>query len=116
MIHDLSTQEGRNKYADAMSKPYPIKMYASKMFNNIKMYKTASLNPRDIWEDFMEHDYNVEVKNDKARVWSNNPFVKKPSRFCKLRCVQQLSGNMRVYQLTVNGYQAFFKIAHIIRD
>jgi len=96
---------------------YPIKMYASKMFKNIFMYKTKDLNSNEKWEDFLEHDYDVEVKGDKARVHSNNPFVRKPSRFCKLRLIEKTpNSNKSLYQLTVNGKQAFFRIAHNINN
>lgn len=97
---------------------YPTKMYSSKMFKNIPMFKRADLSSHNDgqWVGILEDQYDVEVINDKARVYSNNPFNHKPSRFCKLRLVQKISNsNMRVYQLTVNGQQAFFKIAHIIR-
>ena len=97
---------------------YPIKMQATKMFKNIDMFKRKDVSPHceGQWNGVFEDEYNVEVKNDKARVHSNNPFNHKPSRYCKLNLVQVLSNsNMRVYQLTVNGQQAFFKIAHIIR-
>ena len=83
------------------------------------MFKTADLNSHNDgqWTGILEDQYDVEVRQDnKARVYSNNPFAHKPSRFCKLRFIrQEKDSNMRVYQLTVNGCQAFFKIAHIIR-
>lgn len=98
---------------------YPIKMYESKMFKNIPMFKRPDISSHNDgqWNGFMETQYDVEVRSDnKARVFSNNPFNHKPSRFCKLKLVQVLSNtNMRVYQLTVNGQQAFFKIAYIIK-
>lgn len=101
MIHDLSTQKGRNAYAEAMS---------TKKFNHIPMFKDSCLTKS--WAGFMEDDWMVEVKGDKARVYSNSPFVKKPSRFAKLIPIGK-EGNLRVYQLTVNGNKAFFKIAYI---
>lgn len=97
---------------------YPIKMQATKMFNDIDLFKRKDLSPHcdGSWKAPFEDEFNIEVKNDKARVYSNNPFAKKPSRFCNLNLVQQVpNSNMRIFQLTVNGKQVFFKIAHIIR-
>jgi hypothetical protein len=81
-----------------------------KKFNHIPMFKDGQLTKS--WAGFMEDDWDVEVKNDKARVFSNSPFAKKPSRFAKLTPIRK-EGNLRVYQLRVNGQKAFFKIAHI---
>ena len=97
---------------------YPQKMYSSKMFKNIPMFKRADLSPYcdGEWKGMFEDEFDVEVINDKARVYSNNPFNHKPSRFCKLKLIrEEKDSNMRVFQLIVNGQKAFFKIAHIIR-
>lgn len=80
-------------------------------FNHIPMFKDSNLTQS--WAGFMEDDWDVETKGNKARVYSNSPFAHKPSRFSKLRLVGQ-EGNKRIYQLTVNGNQAFFKIAYKI--
>jgi hypothetical protein len=81
-----------------------------KTFKHIPMFQDAKLTKS--WSGFMEDDWDVEVKNDKARVFSNSPFAKKPSRFAKLTPIDKV-GNLRIYKLTVNGQKAFFKIAHI---
>jgi hypothetical protein len=82
-----------------------------KKFNHVPMFKDAKLTQS--WAGFFEDDWNVEVKGDKARVTSNNPFAKgKWSRFAKLVPIGKV-GNKRVYKLTVNGNKVFFKIAYI---
>ena len=93
---------------------YSIKMYQSKMFKHITMYKTIHLD--ETWEGSMEDDWDVEVKDDKARVYSNSPFAKNPSRFNKLTYMGKTDGNLRIYKLTVNGCTAFFKIAYILPE
>lgn len=80
-----------------------------KKFNNIPMFKDKQLTKS--WAGFMEDNWHVETRGAKARVFSNSPFAKKPSRFAKLNFVKK-EGNMRVYWLRVNGCITFFKIAY----
>ena len=88
-----------------------------KKFNHIDMFKTADCTPHNNgqWIGAFEDEYHLEVKGDKARVFSNNPFNHRPSRWNKMRFIKKVKdSNKSIFQLTVNGCQAFFKIAHSI--
>ena len=85
-----------------------------KKFNNIMMYKDSSLYRT--WEAPFEDNWDVEVKGDMARVYSNNPWAHKPSAYRKLKFIRKVKdSNKSVFRLTVNGQKAFFVIALNIR-
>lgn len=93
-----------------MSKPTT----ETKKYKNIDMFKRADVSPHNdgCWKVPFEDEFDIEVKGNKARVYSNNPWAKKPSRYCKLTKVKDVpNSNKSVFQLTVNGCQAFFTIA-----
>lgn len=62
----------------------------------------------DEFKSSMESQYDVELIGNRARVYSNNPFAKKPSRFRKLKVI----GKNR-FQLKVNGLEVFFRTTRI---
>jgi len=83
-------------------------------FNDVKMFKTAECSSHNDgqWIGVFEDRYDLEVKDGKARVFSNNPFAHKPSNWCKLKLVKELPNtNKNVFRLRVNGQYAFFKVA-----
>jgi len=82
-------------------------MYVSEFYNHITLYKSTRF--KDKWEEFMSHDYKIEVKGNKARIYSSNPWVRKPSRFNKLVPLGNI-GRLRTFGLTVNGNKVCFRI------
>ena len=84
-------------------------------FNNVEMFKRADLSSHcdGQWIGVFEDRYDLEVKDGKGRVTSNNPFAKGVfSTWCKLKVVKNLPNtNKKVFRLSVNGQYAFFKLA-----
>jgi len=83
-------------------------------FNDVKMFRTPELTPHNNGQygAIFEDQYDLEVKDGKGRVFSNNPFEKKPSSWCKLKLVKELPNtNKNVFRLRVNRQYAFFKLA-----
>jgi hypothetical protein len=86
----------------------------TKKFNNVPMFRRADLSPYNNGQygAIFEDRYDLEVKGGKGRVFSNNPFVKEPSSWCKLKLIKQLpNSNKSIFRLKVNGQYAFFKVA-----
>jgi hypothetical protein len=81
-------------------------------FKDVKMFKDSSLTQQ--WKGVFEDEYDVEALGNKARVFSNNPFNKKPSRFAKLSLC---GGNneTNIYQLIVNGNKVYFRIPYTLK-
>jgi hypothetical protein len=82
----------------------------TKKFNNVDLFKDKQLN--DSWKAPFDDEHKLEVKGDKARVHSNNPFAHKPSAYRKLKLIKKVpNSNKSIFRLSVNGQHAFFKVA-----
>lgn len=61
--------------------------------------------------------YSLEVVGNKARVINDNPVFgeKSQSRLNKLNIIGGIGNDIRLYSLSVNGNNVFFKIAYKIK-
>jgi hypothetical protein len=86
----------------------------TKIYNDVKMFRTSELskyNNGQFGTIFEEH-YTLEVKGDKGRVYSDNPWIHKPSDWRKVKLIKKLKNtNKAIFRLKVNGMHTFFKVA-----
>jgi len=83
------------------------------ILENVELFKDR--NFRKSWNFRFDVDgFKIELKDGKARAYSNQPFARPRSRYAKLHYMGCI-GQENIFKFQVNGNQAFMRIKYTLK-